>query len=59
MILNEDTINGTFVTGQNITGTDNTDEDVLVTATLSGIITTKSINNDGVSEFSAKQHKDN
>ena len=47
IILNEDTINGTFVVGQNITGTDNTDEDVLVTATLSGIITTKSINNDG------------
>ena len=47
MILNEDSINGTFVVDQNITGTDNTDEDVLVTATLTGIITTKSINNDG------------
>ena len=47
MILNEDSINGTFVVDQNITGTDNTDEDVLVTATLTGIITTKSITNDG------------
>ena len=47
IILNEDSINGTFVVDQNITGTDNTDEDVLVTATLTGIITTKTINNDG------------
>ena len=47
IVLNEDSIEGTFVVDQNITGTDNTDEDVLVTATLTGIITTKSINNDG------------
>jgi len=47
LILNEDSINGTFVVDQNITGTDNTDEDVLVTATLTGIITSKTINNDG------------
>ena len=41
-------LNGTFVVDQNITGTDNTDEDVLVTATLlTGILTTKTINNDG------------
>ena len=52
IILNEETITGTFVTGQNITGTDNTDEDVLVTATLSGIITTKTITNDGVGHSS-------
>ena len=47
IILNEDSIVGDFVVGQNITGTANDDEDVLITATLSGIITSKSITNDG------------
>ena len=47
IVLNEDSISGTFVVGQNITGTANDDEDVLVTATLSGIIVTKTIGNDG------------
>mgnify|MGYP001168248151 CR=1 FL=1 len=47
IILGEDSIDGTFVVGQNITGTDNTDGDVLVTATLTGIIVTKTITNDG------------
>ena len=52
IVLNEDSITGTFVTGQNITGTANDDDDVLVTATLSGIITTKTITNDGVGHSS-------
>ena len=47
LILGDDTVSGTFVAGQNITGTDNTDEDVLVTCTIEGIITTKTITNDG------------
>ena len=47
LVLNEDTITGTFVAGQNITGTDNTDEDVLITCTLEGVIVTKTITNDG------------
>ena len=47
IVLNEDSISGTFVVGQNITGTANDDEDVLVTATLSGIVVTKTIGNDG------------
>ena len=47
IILNEDSISGTFVVGQNITATDNTDIDTLVTATIKGIITNTSINNDG------------
>src|SRR6056300_688896 len=47
IVLGDDSISGTFVTGQNITGTDNTDEDVLVTCSLKGIINTKTINNDG------------
>jgi hypothetical protein len=48
IILNEDTISGIFVAGQNITGVDNTDEDVLITCTLEGIIATKTITNDGI-----------
>jgi|10_taG_2_1085330.scaffolds.fasta_scaffold00333_17 hypothetical protein len=47
LILNDDTIVGTFVAGQNITGTDNTDEDVLVTCTITGVIATKTLSNDG------------
>jgi hypothetical protein len=48
LVLAESSITGTFITGQNITGTDNTDEDILVTCTLQGIIATKTITNDGV-----------
>ena len=48
IILNEDTISGTFVAGQNITGTDNIDPDILITCTLEGIIATKTITNDGI-----------
>ena len=47
IILNEDSISGTFVVGQNITATDNSDTDTLITATIKGIITGTSINNDG------------
>ena len=48
LVLAESSITGTFITGQNITGTDNTDEDILVTCTIQGIIATKTITNDGV-----------
>jgi hypothetical protein len=48
IVLNEDSIVGTFVSGQNITGVDNTNEDSLVTCTLEGSIATKTITNDGV-----------
>src|SRR6056300_954734 len=47
LVLAESSITGTFITGQNITGTDNTDEDILVTCTIQGIIATKTITNDG------------
>jgi hypothetical protein len=47
LILGDNSIVGTFVSGQNITGTDNTDPDVLITCNIEGIITTKTINNDG------------
>src|SRR5210317_894869 len=47
LVLGESSITGTFITGQNITGTDNTDEDILVTCTIQGIIATKTITNDG------------
>ena len=47
LILGEDSISGTFVAGQNITGTDNTDADVLITCLLKGVINSKTISNDG------------
>jgi hypothetical protein len=47
LVLAESSITGTFITGQNITGTDNTDEDILVTCAIQGIIATKTITNDG------------
>ena len=47
IVLNEDSITGTFISGQNITGIDNTDEAVLITCTLEGSIATKTITNDG------------
>ena len=47
IVLNSDSITGTFVAGQNITGISNSDDAVLVTATLEGSIATKTITNDG------------
>jgi len=47
LVLGKDSIVGTFISGQNITGVDNTDEDILITLTLKGIINTKTITNDG------------
>ena len=47
LVLGDDSVTGTFVAGQNITGVDNTDEDVLITCTLQGIIDSKTITNDG------------
>src|SRR5210317_1029199 len=47
IVLGDDSVTGTFVAGQNITGVDNTDEDVLITCTLQGIIDSKTITNDG------------
>jgi len=48
LVVGDTSISGTFIAGQNITGTDNTDPDVLVTCTLEGVITSKTITNDGV-----------
>src|SRR6056300_1528828 len=47
IVLGDETVSGTFVAGQNLTGTDNTDEDVLITCNLKGIINSKTITNDG------------
>ena len=47
LVLGDDSVNGTFVDGQTITGTDNTDSDVLVSLTVSSIIDQKTITNDG------------
>src|SRR6056300_1377923 len=46
-ILNEDTILGTFQTGEVIRGTANDDADVFIKATTTGIPNTTSITNDG------------
>ena len=45
--LNEDSISGTFIDGQQITGTDSTDEDKLVKATVTGIPSVFTLSNDG------------
>ena len=47
LVLGDDSVNGTFVDGQTITGTDNTDSDVLVSLDVSSIIDQKTITNDG------------
>jgi len=46
-ILNEDTILGTFQTGEVIRGTANDDADVFIKATITGIPNSTSITNDG------------
>ena len=47
LVLGDDSVSGTFLTGENITGTDNTDSNVIVTLTVSSIIDQKTITNDG------------
>ena len=47
LVLGDDSVSGTFVAGQTITGTDNTDADVLVSLSVSSIIDNKTITNDG------------
>ncbi len=46
LVLGDDSVNGTFVNNQTITGTDNTDSDVLVSLTVSSIIDNKTLTND-------------
>ena len=47
LVLGDSSVSGTFVEIQTITGTDNTDSDVLVTLSVSSIIDQKTITNDG------------
>ena len=47
LVLGDTSVSGTFQPGQNITGTDNTDSDVLITLTVTGIINNRTITNDG------------
>jgi len=47
LVLGETTIDGVFVSGQNITGEDNTNSDVTVTVSITGIIDNPIITNDG------------
>lgn len=46
-ILNSDSILGTFIVGEEIRGTSNDDDDILIKATVSGIPTSKIITNTG------------
>ena len=45
--VGDDSVSGTFIAGQTITGTDNTDSNVIVSLTVSSIIDQKTITNDG------------
>ena len=47
LVLGDDSVSGTFVAGQTITGIDNTDEDVVISLSVSSIIDSKTITNDG------------
>ena len=47
LVVGDDSVSGTFVAGETITGTDNTDPNVLVSLTVSSIIDQKTITNDG------------
>jgi len=47
LVVGDNSVSGTFVAGETITGTDNTDADVLVSLTVSKIIDQKTITNDG------------
>jgi len=47
LVIGDDSVSGTFVAGATITGTDSTDDDVLVSLTVSKIIVQKTITNDG------------
>jgi len=47
LVVGDNSVSGSFVAGETITGTDNTDADVLVSLTVSEIIDQKTITNDG------------
>jgi len=47
LVLGDTSVDGTFIAGQTITGVDNTDTDVTVSASITGIIDNKVITNDG------------
>jgi|TARA_B110000444_G_scaffold261510_1_gene314442 hypothetical protein len=47
LVLGDQSISGTFIAGKTITGTDNTDDDVIISLTISSIINEKVITNDG------------
>ena len=47
LVLGDSSVSGTFQPGTNITGTDNTDSDVLITLTVTGIINNRTITADG------------
>jgi len=47
IVVGDNSVSGTFVAGETITGTDNTDDDILVSLTVSSIVDQKTITNDG------------
>ena len=47
LVLGDTSVSGTFIPGQNVIGSDNTDSDVLITLTVTGIINNRTITNDG------------
>ena len=47
LVLGDTSVSGTFQPGQNVTGTDNTDSDVLITLTVTGIINNRTVTADG------------
>tara|TARA_A100000164_G_C21940943_1_gene790657 strand:+ start:3308 stop:5881 length:2574 start_codon:yes stop_codon:yes gene_type:complete len=47
LVLGLNSISGTFVAGENITGVDNTNDEDIITASITGIISGQTITNDG------------
>ena len=47
LVLGDSSVSGTFQPGSNVTGTDNTDSDVLITLTVTGIINNRTVTADG------------
>ena len=47
LVLGDTSVNGTFISGQTITGVSNTDLDVTISVTVTGILNNKVITNDG------------
>ena len=47
IVINDETVSGTFVNGATVTGTSNADEDTVIGVTVSQGVSTTTITNDG------------